>query len=248
MASENPAAGMQNSGNLEDVIHSSAFQVLKTAASHPALNEDLALSLLQRADLPAEIFEPISKNPAVAKSRKVKLAIVGHAKAPRYISISLLRQLFTFDLMKVALTPAISGDIKAAADEILINKLETLSLGEKVSLARRASGRVVGALLLDPDVRVIQAALENGRLTEALVIKALMRPDSPVVLIRTVCDHGKWSLRREIRMALLRNEKTPPTSAEEFARNIPLPALKEILHGSRLPQWVKARLLRERDG
>jgi hypothetical protein len=230
---------------LEEAIHSGSAEVLKAAAADPALNEDLALALLQRNDLPPEVLEQIGKNPAVVKSRKAKLAIVGHPKTPRYVSVSLLRQLFTFDLMKVALTPVVAGDIKAAAEEVLIKRLESLSSGERMSLARRASGRVVGALLLDPETRVIQTALQNSRLTEAVVIRALMGARSPAALVRAVCEHPKWSLRREIRIALLRNEKTPVRFAEEFARTLPVAQVKEILHASRLPEAVKSNLLRQ---
>jgi hypothetical protein len=229
---------------LEEAIHSTSAEVLKAAAADPGLNEDLALALLKRGELPPEVLDQISKNAAVAKSRKAKLAVVGHPRTPRYVSVALLRQLFTFDLMKVALTPVIPGDIKAAAEEALIKRLEGLSSGERMSLARRASGRVVGALLLDSETRVIQTALENPRLTEALVIKALMRTGSSAAFVRSVCEHTKWSLRREIRVALLQNEKTPPRFAEEFAKALPVARLKEILQSSRLPEAVKSRLLK----
>ena len=229
--------------SLEEAIHSDSAEVLKAVAADPALSEDLALAFLKRADLPAEIIEQISKNAAIANRRKAKLAIVGHLKTPRHVSLSLLRKLFTFDLMKVALTPVVPGDIKAAAEEALIKRLESLSLGEKLSLARRASGRVVGALLLDPETRVIQAALGNPKLTEGPILKAVMRASCSAALLLAICEHPKWSLRQEIRVALLRNEKTPFRFAEEFARRIPLPKLQEILHSSRLPETLKRRLL-----
>ena len=143
------------------------------------------------------------------KSRKVKLALVEHPRTPRHISVPMVRHLFTFDLMRVALTPVVPADIKMAAEESLINRLERLSQGERLSLAHRASGRVAAALLLDPEPRVIHAALENSRLTESAVIKALMRRDAPEAFVRAVCHHSKWSPRREIRVALLRNGKTP---------------------------------------
>jgi hypothetical protein len=146
--------------------------------------------------------------------------------------------------MKIPLTPAIPGDIKAAAEEILIKRLESLSSGEKMSLARRASGRVVRALLLDPEARVIQTALQNPRLTEAQIVQTLMGSRSPSVLVRAVCEHPKWSLRHEIRVALLRNEKTPARFGEEFARTLPAAQVKEILQTSSLPQVVKSSLLK----
>jgi len=132
-----------------------------------------------------------------------------------------------------------------AADEALINRLETISTGERMSLAHRGSGRVAGELLLDPEARVIHAALENSRLTESSVIKALMRTGAPPAFVEGVCHHSRWSVRREIRIALLRNEKTPLARALEFARSLPPPLLREILHGSRLPTSIKSCLLKD---
>lgn len=206
---------------LEEAIHSAPTKVPKAATADSALDEDLALALLKRSDLPAEVLEQISKNAAVVNGRKLKLALLGHSKTSRHVSLALLRKLFTFDLMKVALTPVVPGDIKAAAEEVLIKRLESLSLGERISLARRASGRVVGALLHDPETRVIRAALENPRLTDGLIVRALMKNPTSAALVRAVCEHPKWSLRYEIRVALLRNEKTPARFLQELSKAFP---------------------------
>jgi hypothetical protein len=207
------------------------------------LSEDAALALLRRPDLPADVLEQLGKNGTVLKHRKVKLALVEHPKTPRHVSLPLIRQLYTFDLMQVALTPAVPADVKFAADEALCNRMEMISSGEKLTLAHRGSGRVAGELLLDRDPRVMQAALQNMRLTEALTVRALMRPEATAAFVEAVSHHAHWSLGREVRVALLCNEKTPMARAVEFARGIPVGQLREILQGSRLPGNVKSFLL-----
>ena len=214
-------------------------------ALDPDLNEDLALALLKRAELAPEVLEALSKNSNVMKSRKVKLALVSHSRTPRHVSLPLVRHLFTFDLMRVALTPVVPADIKFAADEVLINRLETLSSGERLTLARRGSGKVAGALLADKETRVMTTALENSRLTEAAIIKALTRQDATIPFVESVSRHPKWSVRREVRVALLRNSKTPITRALEFARSLPASMLREILNGSHLSANIQAYLRRE---
>ena len=99
----------------EDVQGGSADDAQLPAVADPALTEDAALALLKRADLPPEVFEQLSKNGTLAKSRKVKLALVTHGKTPRHVSLPMVRHLYTFDLMKVALTPAVPADVKIAA-------------------------------------------------------------------------------------------------------------------------------------
>jgi predicted regulator of amino acid metabolism with ACT domain len=249
MSSDDRSAASSNSTeksavSLSEAVHSTSFEIITTAASDPALTEDLALVLLKRSDLPAQVLDQLSKNGGVMKSRKVKLAVVEHPRTPRHVSIPMVRHLFTFDLMQVALTPVVPADIKMVAEESLINRLERLPQGQRLSLAHRASGRVAAELLHDPEPRVIHAALENSRLTETAVIEALMRQDAPAALVAAVCQDSKWSARREIRMVLLRNESTSPAWALEFARSLPAGLVREILQDSRLPAITKESLLR----
>lgn len=211
------------------------------SATLPAnLNEDSALALLSSHDVTSETLHQISKNGQLLKSRKLKLALGSHPRTPRHVSLPILRQLFTFDLMQVALIPAAPADVKKAAEEVLVSRLESLSLGEKLSLARRASGRVAGALLADGELRVIDAILENPHLTEAAITRAILRDDSPAQLCNAVCRHSKWSLRREVRVALLRSAGTPQEYALRFARALPPVLLAEILQSSKLPESLKS--------
>jgi hypothetical protein len=243
--------------------------LLHTAAD-PALTEDLALALLKRADLPAEVLEQLAKNANALKSRKVKIALASHPYTPRHVSVPLARQFYTFDLMKVALSPSVPADVKVAVDDVLISRLKTVTLGERLTLARRASGRVAAALLLDVKImdgktgdskvgdgkiadaetvaretRVMQTALENPRLTESLVINSVLRPAASAALVHAVAQHDKWSCRREIRAALLRTEHLSLARALEFSREIPAPLLHEVLSSSRLPTKIKDQLQRE---
>ena len=91
----------------------------------------------------------------------------------------------------------------------------------------------------------MQAALENPRLTEALVINSVLGPAAGAALVQAVARHAKWSRRREIRAALLRTAHLSLARALEFSREIPAPLLQEVLASSRLPAPIKAQLIRE---
>jgi len=147
--------------------------------------------------------------------------------------------------MKVALHPTVPADIKRAGEQVIVTRLASISSGERLTLARQASGRVAGALLFDPERRIIQAALENGRLVEADVVRGLMRHNSPADFVELVCHHPNWSLRREVRKAALRNEHTPLGVVLTFARGLRPGELREIMNGSNLRPNVRAYLLQE---
>lgn len=222
-----------------------ALGVPPNAASEPTLTEDLVLALLKGADVSPEAVEQISRNAAILKSRKVRLALASHPRALRRIALRLIRECYTFDLVQYSLLPSVAADLKRVADELLVSRLASITLGERIALARRSSTMVAAALLLDKEWRVWQTALENPRLTEAAIVKALLRPAVTPGFVEAVCRHAKWSLRPEIRMALLRNAHTPMARALEFARGIPPAQLRDILHASRLPGKIKAYLRKD---
>ncbi len=214
-------------------------------AADPALTADLALAAIKDRNLSSKAIEEISRNAAVMKSRKVRVAVAAHPRAPRRIALRLIRELYTFDLMQFSLIPAVAADLKRVADELLVARLASVTLGERIALARRSSAMVAAALLLDKESRVWQTALENARLSEAAIVKALLRPAATPAFVKAVCHHAKWSVRPEIRMALLRNEYTPMARALEFARRLPPAQLRDILHASRLPEKIKSYLRKE---
>jgi hypothetical protein len=219
--------------------------------ANPAVNdiltEDEALALLKQGDLSSQGIERLVANAAI-KNRKVRLAAAGHPRTPRRIALRLVRELYTFDLARFTLTPAVAADLKRLAEDLLIARLPAVTLGERIALGRRSSPTVVAALLLDKDSRVWHAALENPRLTESAIVKALQSAKASPGLVATVCRHAKWSPRAEVRIALLRNPHTSQARALEFAQSLPPAQLREVLHASRLPERVKSYLRRDLGG
>jgi hypothetical protein len=229
------------SENLDDRLNAPA-----SVRSETDLNEDGALALLKTGDLSGEQIEEIRQNTAAMSSRKVRLAMAAHLRTPRRIALRLIREFYTFDLMQFSRMPAAPADLKRVADDLLITRLSSITLGERISLARRSSVHVVAALLTDKEASVWQPALENPRLTEAAVVKALQRR-ATCGFVEAVCHHAKWSVRADIRIALLRNPHTPLGCALDFARRLPPIQLRDILHASRLSEKVKACLRKELD-
>ena len=209
------------------------------------LTEDLALAQLADRDLSSETVEEIGRNSSAMKSRKVRLALASHPRAPRRLALRLIRELYTFELMRFAFLPTAAADLRRVANELLLSRLTSISLGERISLARRSSELVAGALLLDKETPVWEAALDNARLTESAVVKALRRSNATAALVGAVCHHAKWSVRPEVRIALLANQHTPLAKALEFARHVPPAQLRDILHASRLPEAIKSYLRRD---
>ncbi len=201
--------------------------------------------MLDRPELPGDVIELLAKNRSILSQRKVKLAVACHAHTPRHVSVPLMRQFYTFDLMKVALSATVPTDVKVSADQTLIARLKTITLGERLTLARRASGKIAGALLGDANERVMRTALENARLTEALVVEAVLKAEASPALVQATSQHPKWSFRKDVQAALLRTEYLSLARALAFAREISPGRLHDILRTSRLPEKIRHQLLHE---
>ncbi|HEY2117344.1 MAG TPA: hypothetical protein VGJ51_19745 [Candidatus Angelobacter sp.] len=229
--------------DLGRLVHDSAPEVLTAVAADARLTEDLALALLNHRDLPREALEALSKNGPLARLRKVRMAIVTHPRTPRHVSVPTIRHLHTFDLMQVALLPSVPPDVKRAAEEVLISKLASISSGERVTLARRSSGRVAGALLLDKEERIMQASLANPQMTEVSIVKALKAGHGTELLAPAVARHQKWSYRNDVKAALLGNKDTPSGRLIHLAAELPVNLIKDVLRSGRLTTQAKSSLL-----
>jgi hypothetical protein len=241
--SETKKVTLPADADLERLVHDSSSEVLTAVAADARLTEDLAMAFLNHRDLPREALEALSKNGSLMRQRKVRMAMVVHPRTPRHVSVPTIRHLHTFELMQVALLPSVQPDVKRAAEEVLISKLASISSGERITLARRSSGRVAAALLLDKEEPIIQAALSNPQMTEVSIVKVLKAERGTELLAPAVSRHQKWSYRNDVKAALLGNKNTPSGRLIHLAAELPVNLIKDVLRSGRLGSQAKNSLL-----
>ena len=226
------------------LFHPSA-EVLLGLLDNPALDENLLGLLLSRKDLPQEVLEDIAGRKTFLKSYAVKKALVFHPRAPRLVSLRLLRDLYLMDLVQYSLSPGASAELKRHAEEYVIARLPQLPLGQRITLARRGPARVVGALMAIGHAQVLEIALENPRLTEAQVLKVLSREKLPQAVVLTVANHRKWSQYYNVRLALVRNEATPLSMVLGFLPELTVEDLRALAAPGVVPENLRKYLLAE---
>ena len=204
--------------------------------------EDQALAVLSKPDADPEQLEKIAGDRRLATNHKVRMALVQHAKTPRHISLALIRKLYALELTEVVLSLKTPPPVKHAGEEELVRRLEGISSGERTTLARRGSGAVACALLHDKENNIVAVALDNGRLTEALVVKALHREGVRPVLLELIGKHPKWSRAQQVMIAMMRHPATPLARIVEYAKRLPRPLLREVMRMTRFNDNVKRYL------
>lgn len=200
------AAG--SSEELGSVLFDSSEEVLLALLDNPRLNEDHLKVLLSRKNLSREFLRELGARNRLLAAYAIKLALVRHPHTPRSVSLALLRHLYPFDLVKVSATPAVPAEVRRTAEEAMVARLTMFSLGERLSLARQGTARVAAALLGNLEARVFRAALDNPRLTEEGVVKALREQKLTAEAVGAIADHPRWSYRYEVRLALIRHPAT----------------------------------------
>jgi hypothetical protein len=210
---------------------------------NPDPGEADLLRFLERRDLPSEVVREVAERPEVSGSYALKLALARHPRTPRLCALPLLKFLHLFDLVRVAQTPAVPPEVKMAAEEAVLKKLEAIPRGEKITLARRATGRVASALLAADDVELAHAALENPFLSEADLLKILTRENLPRSVVESIARHKKWSQRYQIRLALIRHPLTPFAEILTFLPDISVADLRDACLDQRMAEPVRQYVL-----
>jgi len=197
------------------------------------------LRLLERKDLAHEVVRELAHHHEVRRNYAVQLALVRHPKAPRLVSLPLMKFLYVFDLLRVAQTPAVPTDVKMAAEEAILKKLPAMPRGERISLARRGTGRLAASLLAGSDLELVRAALDNPYLTEGHLLKVLSREGLASVVVEQLAQHPRWSSHYHLRLSLIRNPLTPFARVLAFIPDVAVTDLRDLCLDHRMPQPVR---------
>jgi hypothetical protein len=230
---------------LASLLHHHAPDVLLALLDNPALDETQLCLLLDRKDLPTEILEEVTRRKALLKNYRVKRALAFHPRTPRLASLRLVRELYLMDLVQLAFMPGTSAELKRIAEEQLVARLPQLPLGQKITLARRGTARVAGALLAEGHTQVLSIALDNPSLTEAQVLKVLSRENLPPGVVKGVAQHRKWSHTYNVRLALVRHRGSTLSTILAYLPELTVSDLRELAAPGIVSESLRRYLLAE---
>lgn len=186
-----------------------APEVLRTLLNNPQFGEDHLQTLLKRRDLPEDLLKAASRLERVKSSHRLKVALVYNPGTPTVVVQSLLPQLYLFELVNLCYLPGVTPDQKVAAERAIIQRLPTTPMGNKMTLARRGTSTVVGEILKEGDTRLIEACLANPRLKEVDILQFLNGARAVADTISAIARHPRWKSRPNLKLAILKNRRTP---------------------------------------
>jgi len=206
------------------------------ALSNAALHEDHLIAMLRNPSITPEIVYSISER---STSYKVQYAIASCPKTPYPLGISVIQNLFWADLLKVVANFRLNPRLRRMAENYLHEKASNLTLGEKMSLARIAPRPLIPLLRGESEPKVIVELLRNPNLIEDDIVTMINHQLTPSVVLATIGRDYKWKVRYPIRLALVRNDRTPLPVALGFLSSLRKPDLKAVGSAPKTPELIR---------
>lgn len=222
-----------------------SMEVIRALLKNPGLDEYCLLQLLKRRDLTEDVLKAVYRISLTDTSHRLKVALVHHHASPDHIVLTLIPHLYLFELVTVCFLPGATPDRRLVAERAIIKRLPEVPLGSKITLARRAPSAVVEALLCEGLPQLVDACLDNSRLKQASIFKLINGPGASAETISAVARHPRWKSRHELKVAILKNNKTPLIWFTALLPGLSLLEVRSICASNRISAAQKACVVEE---
>jgi hypothetical protein len=222
------------SEELHLVLQDPSLEVLRSALKNRNLGEEHLLGLLRRRDLHEDLLKAVYQLEIVRESHRLQLALVRNPGTSGTVVLALLPALHLFELVDLCYLPGVTPDQKFAAERAILQRLPTTELGNKMTVARRATAAVVGEILREGDPPLVEICLASPHLREVAILQFLNGPAATAETISMVARHPRWQMRPNLRLAILRNHRTPGIWFTQFLPGMRSPDVRNLLASKRL--------------
>ncbi len=100
------------------------------------LIEDEAVAVLDNPYVTPAICQAIAQTQRLAAFYSVRLKLVAHKLTPQAHAVKFVHYLYWSDLVRLSIDVKIPAPVRRAIDNILVNKIDKLTLGERIRQQR----------------------------------------------------------------------------------------------------------------
>ena len=183
------------------------------AESLSHLTEKDAAQVLRHPHVSEAVILEIASSRALMASRGVRKLVAGHPQTPRHEALHALDDLLWRDLLDLGRETRTPPPVRQAANQRLLEALRRMAIGEKIAVARFAHPDLYPVLFADGDLRVLEALLQNPRLTPADVLRWLATGSPGPQGLSLLSSDRRWAIRPDVRSAILAHPATPRAAA-----------------------------------
>jgi len=224
------------------LLHDHSDKVMIALMSNRNVTEEGLLVIAKRRDVSSEVLGIIAGRKLVALAKQIRVALLNNPKTPRRTALGLLRFLDLTDLARATRNVQLPTELRQAVEGLLKERMPSVPLGMKVTLARMVSEDVLKVLLYEHDVQLIKACFENPMMRESVVIWAANHTKVSNTAIEHIAASPRWSAGKFVRYALVRNAKTPVVWSMEYVKTMLSADQRSLYNDPSVPVVVKVQL------
>jgi len=238
-------AAVATGDELKSLVHHQSPEVVSRLIFNRNLTEELVLIIAARRNLPPDVLETLYHNGKWKEHYRVVQALSKNPKAPQKVSLALLKSLRIIDIADLTRNKHVPIAVRSKAELRINEKILTMPLGIKITIARRASRNVLLRLIEDGMREVVDVCLQSNSITEGDISNIVRMRRVSAGVIRQIAEHPKWSGRHDIQHALIRNRHTPLKHVVGYLEKIKTTDLKELYEDAEVPSCTKPFIRRE---
>jgi len=132
----------------------------------------------------------------------------------------------------------------------LYKRIQTMSVMQKIKLARMGNKEARGLLIRDKNKIVSTAAVRSPRLTDSEIAGYAKSRNLCDEVIRVIASNREWTRSYQVKLCLATNPKTPPPTAMGFLNHLQDRDLRAIMKSKDVPSLVSihARRILDKKG
>lgn len=214
--------------SIQDLARGTRDELVDALRDAATLLEDEALAILDNPFATPQILGKIAQTARLTGFYSVRVRLVAHRQTPQAHAVKLVHYLYWFDLLRLSVDVQVPAPVRRAIDTQLVNRADKLSLGERISSARRCSSALIKVFLFDPHPKVFESLLVNKRLREDDILALISSERATRDQLLQIAGDAKWSYRYAVRKALVLNPQTPRSAAASQLRYLSQRDLRSI--------------------
>ena len=122
----------------------------------------------------------------------------------------------------------------------LLQKIEKLTVGERIAIALRGGQEIRSILLKDSNKEVVLTVLKNPKITETEIELVAHSRNVPEDALRAIHKNRDWMKNYNINHALVNNPKTPPGIGITLVSSLRLKDIAILEKNKNVPEAIRA--------
>lgn len=178
---------------LAGLIHERHPRLIEALLTNQQLPVELVIQLIRKNAVNEDHILQIAACRDWQKDYFVRLELILNPRTPRSVSLKFLKDIRLKDLAVISRRVALHPSLREVAINFLRLRLETMRVGEKITLAKTGPVAVLPQLMEDEDCRILHAALSNYRLTEDDVLQFIVPATRSSEQLEEILSSERWN-------------------------------------------------------